>query len=203
MAIVDPILGDPKFSDEKHHIHTKGNLVAWRKRYVLANYGPAGVDDVSRRLSETSKDVFLSPPTAFSWGPIGPMIDIDYAIVQGPMKGDVTKMFHFGAEIGTGDLSTIYKLVVRVGVSPKMLISRIPDMWRTYFRDLAGTLDTSESTNTRFTVKHFVLPYYLCSQGVTGWFTAGGLLTGAKDLTVAHDRCVHRGDPDCSWAFTW
>jgi hypothetical protein len=200
---MDPVFGDLHFEAEMRAARTKGNLVAWRQRYVRERLGEAGVTQMAARLPEAARDYLLKPPSAFSWNPLGPLMDLDRAIAQGLMGGDVSQMRAFAAHIAEGDLSGIYKLFVRLAVSFRTFVGKLPGIYDTYFGPGRLVVESLEPKDARIRLDGAVMPYYLCAYGFLGWFDAAAQLTGVKDSTLTHTMCRHRGDDACRWTLQW
>lgn len=188
---------------QMHKSTVKGNLLAWRSRYVLKHFGAGALQKLASQLPEESRAHLLSPPMAFSWQPMQVMMEIDRAIVYGPMAGDVSRMKQFGAEIGTADLSTIYKLLLRMAVSMDKFVDKAASAFDAYFQPGKGEGKLFAPGHARVAFNGIVLPYYLCTFGLPGWLEAVGNLTGTRNLRIQHDICCHLGHEHCAWDLYW
>src|SRR6266566_844238 len=103
MAANDPVFGNMGLEREMRGNGVKGNLMAKRAWYVKRFYDEATFDAVVSKLTGEARTFMLEPPLTMSWCSFGAMMDIDRAILEGPMKGDLTKMKHFGGEIAKHD----------------------------------------------------------------------------------------------------
>jgi hypothetical protein len=201
MPDVDPAFGlADKVSWRSYQV--KGNLVAARPRYVKDNWGDAGYADVLSRLAGEAKATFVGTALPFAWYPFATLAEIDRAIVLGPMGGDVKQMKHFGATVARYDLSTIYKMLLKVG-SPAFVLKRVNVVYSTYIRGGGITAATVTKGDARLAMSDGDFPMYFCEQGVPGWFTAAIELSGGKNAHVTHVECVHRGAKNCAWEATW
>jgi hypothetical protein len=198
----DPVLGDPRFAARIRAMRTKGNLVAWRRRWLERSHGAGAVAALAERLAPEAREYLLDPPAHFSWVSLGPLVELDRALVLGPMGGDVTKMRAFGREIGRGDLSTVYRLAVQLAVSPAMIPGRIARTWTSYFQPGEAFVQEAGARHALVGTTE-PLPEYLCAQGISGWIE-GALALAVPDGTgVEHVACVHRGDAGCRWRMWW
>lgn len=125
-------------------------------------------------------------------------MDIDRAILEGPMHGDLTKMREFGGAIAKHDLPTLYKVLFKIG-TPRFLMRRVGIVAATYVRDSPMRGSDMDDGRVRVVQTGTPFPYYFCAYGVCGWFEAALQLSGGKNINVVHDSCRHRGDPQCSW----
>jgi hypothetical protein len=119
------------------------------------------------------------------------------------MEGDVSKMKHFGWAVAKYDLSTLYKVLFKLG-SPGFIIKRVGVVYGTYVRgggELTGEDAGNKSANVTF-IKG-VLPRYFCTYGVPGWFSAALELSGGTRVDVRETECVHAGGTRCRWHATW
>jgi hypothetical protein len=185
-----------------HRYQVKGNLLAARPRYVRDKWGEGGYADVAARLTGDAKAAFTGNALPFAWYAFPTLAEIDRAILLGPMGGDLKHMKHFGSTIARYDLSTIYKVLLKVG-SPAFLLKRVSVVYSTYVRGGAITAASVTQGHARLAMSDGDFPLYFCDQGVPGWFTAAIELSGGKDIHVAQVDCVHRGAKSCAWEASW
>jgi hypothetical protein len=198
----DPVLGDARFAARFREMRTKGNLVAWRRRWLEKRHGPHAVYALAQALPPAAREYLLDPPSHFAWVPLEPLVELDHAIVRGPMQGNASLMRTFGFEIGVGDLSTVYRLVMRFG-APSTLPPRMARTWTSYFQP--GECSVQEATHRSAVIaSNEPLPLYLCSEGIVGWMQ-GALALAARErgTGVEHFACIHRGDAGCRWRLWW
>jgi hypothetical protein len=111
-------------------------------------------------------------------------------------------MKHFGATVARYDLSTLYKMLFKLG-TPEFVIRRVAVVYKTYIKGggiAAADVKTGEAL-VRLTEGS--LPRYFCTHGVAGWFTAAVELSGGKDVDVREIACIHDGARGCEWHATW
>jgi uncharacterized protein (TIGR02265 family) len=197
----DPVFGRPDRSDWRSY-QVKGNLLAARPRYVREQWGPTGVEEVISRLDGEARASFSTTILPFAWYPFSTMAAIDRAIVEGPMKADVKKMKDFGSTIARYDLPTLYKVLFKLG-SPSFLLKRISTVYATYIRGGSVAVTVVGDQKAIVTQAQGSLPYYFCSQGVPGWFSAAIELSGGKDIHVREIQCTHEDAERCRWEATW
>jgi hypothetical protein len=180
----------------------KGNLLAARPRYVREQWGDAAVRDVASRLSQPVRTLFDREVLPFSWYSFSDLAAIDKVIIESAMSGDISKMKHFGETIARYDLSTLDKMLFKLG-SPEFIMRRVGVVYRTYVR--GGGLAAAEVQKGHAVVRlaEGALPRYFCTFGVPGWFTAALELSGGKNVEVEETECVHAGAPACAWSATW
>jgi hypothetical protein len=181
----------------------KGNLVNARRRYVLEKYGEAAVRSVALSLSPAARASFESTQLAFAWVPYAPMVEIDCAIIAGPMQGVASRMKAFGSEICTYDLPVLYYAVLKIG-TPRFVITHLASIYARYFRHGRGTIETTVGDmQAGFTLVDAVHPLYMCTFGMAGWVRRCVELSGGQNVASLHTECVHRGDGRCAWHLTW
>jgi hypothetical protein len=169
---------------------------------VKEQWGDDALRDVAKRLDASVRPAFDGTILPFAWHSFGDLAAIDSAIIDGPMKGDMAQMKHFGETVARYDLSTLYKMLFKLG-SPEFVIRRVAVVYRTYIRGggvAAAEVKTGEAL-VRLT--DGALPRYFCSHGVSGWFTAAIELSGGKEVNVRETECVHDGADHCAWHATW
>lgn len=197
----DPFLGDVSKVRDLDRIPCKGNWVAARHRYVLEEYGQLGVDDVASRLEGRPRETFLAPPLTMALGDVGTVVEIDRAIVDGPMNGRIPRMKEFGGKIARYDVPVVYRVFFRIG-TPGFILGRIGLVYGQYIKRgrMSASIGKSEG---EVTLREVPLPYYLCEHGISGWIEAALELAGAQTFFARQLRCVHRGDAECMWHVVW
>ncbi|WP_437820220.1 hypothetical protein [Sorangium sp. So ce1078] len=195
-----PFLGDPQILGEGNLV--KGTLIGSRAQALRQSYGDRFVVDLSRRLSPQAARYLGDPPIPSTWNELGPLIEIDCALLHGVFAGRMEKMRHFGADVARNDLTTIYKAMA-LGGSPSMLFKRFGLVFRTYFKYGDFSVRTASDVSGTATLSGGGLPLYMCSQGISGWIEAGLALSGSRRIAVEHTTCRHRGALRCTWAISW
>jgi len=197
----DPVLG----RDDKREwvsYQVKGNLLAARPRYVREKWGEAAVMDVASRLDPAVRPLFEREVLPFSWHSFGALGAIDKAIVDGPMGGNMALMKHFGATIARYDLSTLYKMLFKLG-SPDFIVRRVGVVYRTYVKGGGMAAADVHRGEAFVRLSEGSLPRYFCGFGVPGWFTAALELSGGKRVDVDEVECIHTGAARCVWRARW
>ena len=85
-AIADSTLGNPALAAEIDRVEVKGNLVMSRGRYLRKHFGSGGLQDVAARVDGEARSWLESPPPAYAWVQLRPLIEIDRAIVELPKR---------------------------------------------------------------------------------------------------------------------
>lgn len=193
-----PFLGDPRITGEGNLV--KGTLISSRAMAMRRSYGERIVANLSRKLSPQAARYLNDPPLHSSWNDLAPLIEIDCALLKGLLGGRIERMRTLGAEIARNDLTTVYKTV---SSSPSLLVKRIGLIYRMYFKygDMSVT-NVSDASGV-VTLAGGGLPFYLCSQGVSGWLEAALELSGSRRFSVEHTGCRHHGAPRCTWLISW
>ncbi len=196
-----PIFGDPALLPAIHQVQIKGNLVRSRARYVRESYGEPTLRLLAEGLDEVARAYLMSPPLPGNWCDLGPLMALDRAIVERLMHGRVDGMRQLGREVASYDLSTLYKLFMRVG-SPGFVLSRLGAAYRTYIS--RGELAIRVEAHTaEVELLNGVLPFYFCAEGIPGWITMAAEKSGATEVEVRQRSCRHHGARSCQWSVSW
>jgi hypothetical protein len=180
----------------------KGNLVNSRARYVQEHWGDGELRALRERLSGDARAYVTEHFPTGNWYAYKPLVEVDAAIIAGPMRGDWTQMRQFGAEIAFYDLRSVYRALIRMSTAG-FLLSHIGIAYALYFK--GGKMFSPEGG-----AKHRIIvleggasPRYMCTYGFTGWFCAAAEAAGAKRVRGEHTRCQHLGDRTCDWRIEW
>ncbi|MBI5497749.1 MAG: hypothetical protein HY904_22270 [Deltaproteobacteria bacterium] len=201
-AAAHPVLGDWRTIARARLMRVKGNLVRSRARYVREQYGLGELAELCAQLRGEARAYLEDPPLPSTWCSFGPLMDVDCAIIAGPMRGRMEHMLHFGQTVGRYDLSTIYKMLLFFA-SPATVLSNTNLAYSLYFRSgsLRGTRTGDEEG--RVELSGAVFPRYMCAYGITGWLDAALSYGGGRATAVDHTACVHQGDAACCWDVRW
>jgi hypothetical protein len=178
----------------------KGSLLSARPRYLKETWGDDALKGVLAVLDGPTRATLESAILPFAWYPFETLLKIDEAIIEGPMKGDITQIKPFGRAVAQYDLPTIYKVLFKIG-TPAFLIKRVGTVYGTYVK--GGSMTAAVVGKTASVTLTGALPAYFCQQGIPGWFTAALELSGAKAVRVTEGACIHRRAANCRWDATW
>lgn len=198
----DPLLGDPKLAAAVSKMQVKGNLIAARGRWVREQFGEARLEELAETVPEPARQYLLEPPLPFAWYPFEPMLAIDRRLIEGPMEGDATRMYDFGDAIARYDLSTLYKMLFKLG-SPSFVIRRIGIVYGQYLRPGRAVGESHEAGRATVTIHDACFPAYFCTWGISGWLHAAIELSGGNQTTVEQTECVHHGASCCRFELRW
>jgi hypothetical protein len=198
----DSVFGDTALGVRFARHQVKGNLLAARPRYVRERWGEDGIRRVAALLAAEVRPVLDAEILPFIWYPLDQLAAVDRAIIEGPMNGDATQMKEFGATIARYDLSTIYKVLFKVG-SPAFVIRRVNVAYSTYIRGGIMRGETPSPSQATVTFVNGTFPMYLCRYGVAGWLTAAIELSGGRAVQVSEVDCVHDGAMQCRLQARW
>lgn len=180
----------------------KGNLLASRARWIRENGGEAGLDELVEAVPEPGRRFLIEPPLPFAWYPFEPMLAIDREIIRSVMNGRVERMYDLGNAIARYDLSTIYKVLFKLG-SPAFIIKRIGIVYGQYLRPGRAVSESSSPGAATVSLTDVRFPYYFCAHGISGWLHAAIELSGGRNVAVTQVDCVHRGAGECRFELRW
>ena len=106
-----------------------------------------------------------------------------------------------GAGMAERDFTTLLKIYAMVA-TPARLADVPRQIWLQRFRNAGVATSEAGDHAFRFTITGFPGIHPKQCEILTGYGGAVGRRKTASFTTV-HDRCVHRGDRDCSWSSTW
>jgi hypothetical protein len=201
--VIDPIFGDVQHEVEMRENQIKGNLLGRRAWYVRERWGVDALMTLASTIDETARKYLIeTPPLTFAWYSFGVMMDIDRAIIEGPMRGEIGRMKEFGSAIAKHDLPLLYKVLFKVG-SPAFIVKRLNMVAKQYIRESSVDVNLAGENEALVSLSGRRFPFYFCAYGVTGWFLAALELSGARAPTVEHTGCLHNGAANCTWTLRW
>ena len=179
----------------------RGRWIGARHQYLMEQHGVDALRHVANLLPATSRTMLLNPPSTFSWNPIRHVLEIDMQIFRHVMDGSLARMKAFGGDIARYDLPVAFKPLLRLA-NPKLLLARLDPAVQSYIRPSGAEVVELIDGRATLRFRDLFLPYYLCV-GTAGWVTTALEMTGCKNVSVMHPRCMHRGDMHCEHVATW
>lgn len=180
----------------------KGNLINSRARYIREHYDAATFAALESSVSGEAAAYLKAGYPATAWYPYRPLVDLDLAIIAGPMGADWTQMQPFGSEIASYDLHRVYKALIRMS-SPNFLLGNAGIAYSLYFD--TGKMKAVARGERQVTVEltDGAHARYMCTFGITGWLCGAAELAGATGVVGEHVQCRHDGAGTCRWVFRW
>jgi hypothetical protein len=185
--------------------HAKGSLLVHLRAFVLKKNGEPAWKDVLERMPPEDQKILEGILITGSWYPIGiwnrALARYLPTYFDDPMKA----MRELSQVIAREDLTTLYKLILKVG-TPGFIMGKSGSLWARYF-------DTAALVPTELTPRKWHLELagpcqedeapsaYTC-QGVCAWLTSGLNLTGTT-LNIAETHCRFGGSPACQYDASW
>lgn len=163
---------------------------------------PGGIVALMERIPEEKREEFFGSKIYhgfwYSYEALAVLFD---AYREGMGSVDADAIRATGARMAQRDMTTLLKAYSMV-VTPSRLAAIPVRIWEQRFRN-AGRSDSERGDRSfRFTISDFPEMHPMLCEILTGYGQQVGLQK-TKDFKNTHDRCIHRGDPDCSWLTTW
>lgn len=164
-----------------------------------------GIPALIEALPSDIREAHFSQPILHArWYPyeaFGALLDAHVHVVG---RGNPQEISDLGGRMAARDFNTLLKIYSKLS-SPQRLAGVPNRVWSQRFRDAGHA--TSEpgakgERRFRFTIDGFPGIHPLHCHLLTGYGLAAGL-RWAETFTNTHDRCVHRGDNECSFLSEW
>lgn len=144
----------------------KGSVVRSRRRY-LDERDRGAQDRIRAQVGPEARAYLDTPPPVTARVPYAPLVEIDAAIVECVMAGDVARMRDFGRDIASHDLTGLYRAMLRtVGRASSLGVYAM--LFRLYWEP-GRLVARAEPDATVITMEGLILPRYMCRYGVTGY----------------------------------
>ncbi len=163
---------------------------------------PGGIDGLLQKVPADDRDTYFASNIIhgswYSYRAFAALLD---AYAKLPGHGGAAAFRRLGERMAQRDFTTMLKAYALIS-SPARLADVPRKVWVQRFRS-AGTAGSEPGDRRfRFTISGFPDIHPMQCEILTGY----GLAVGRqkmKSFANQHDRCVHRGDADCSWLSTW
>jgi len=195
-------MGDIARLDEMRGNEVKGNLVLSRRWYLAERTSVTAMKNVINAVPQPSRALLEGTVMPFSWVPFGPLIDIDLAIIDEVLEGKVEGMLEFGHELGRRDAGGVYRAFLAIPPT-SFVLDKVSMLGSMYFRESTLGYESRAPGHGRVQLVGRAMPRYMCQFGISGWLVAILEVSKARNPTVEHVACVHRGATTCRWEVRW
>ncbi|HSM51068.1 MAG TPA: hypothetical protein VLA75_06680, partial [Thermoanaerobaculia bacterium] len=135
------------------------------------------------------------------WYPYEAFAALLDALSRAPAHGRPEAFRQLGERMAERDLTTLLRVYAMI-TSPTRLAEVPRKIWEQRFRGAGVAASEVGEMSFRFTISGFPGIHPLHCELLTGY----GLATGRRSTRTfdnVHDRCVHRGDRECSFLSRW
>lgn len=188
----------------KQEQRDRGVLPRYIRLWLVSRFGESGLGRVLDRLGIKAR-LILSKPVPHEWYPVEFIREI-YEAVEAEFDSEHPDIWtSLGSFIAEHSVSGFLKYMVRL-VSVETITTRVQAIWNRYHS--SGTAESrilgQEGKRKRgiFTVKGYDAGPLWCRLMDSYVATLIGS-TGAKNVKVEAETCIHKGDDSCSWMMSW
>jgi predicted hydrocarbon binding protein len=172
-------------------------------KHLRAEIGKDGARGVIDALPPQLRVAFATRIRKAAWYPYEPFVALLRGIDARLGTGDLTYCEQIGRAAANADLSTVFKVFVRMA-SPSWLIRACPRVWSRYYE--AGSMRATawEPEETVVVIEDFpgIDPAHCWL--MRGWMIGALEVVGGQVLPgAAHSQCAAQGDPRCEFTCRW
>jgi len=169
-------------------------------KYIKLNHEP-GISSLLSRLADPEKKIFESPILTSKWYPYSAFAGLLKIMDEEMGGGDLRLCRKYGESAGSLDLSSIFKIFLKVG-SPQFIIKRSDWFWKQYYRPGGMEVPETSDTMVRIRIKDFPMVKQHCMV-MEGWMEKSLLMSGAKNPRMKEVQCRNEGAPFCEYIGEW
>jgi len=163
---------------------------------------PGGIPSLMESIpADVRANYFSSSIVHGKWYNYGALAALIDAYSRIPGHSGAAAFQELGARMAERDFTSLLKIYAMVATLARL--ADVPrQVWVQRFRQAGVASSELGDRSFRFTISDFPEIHPMQCEILTGY---GGAVGRQKDkgFATVHDRCVHRGDPDCSWNSTW
>jgi hypothetical protein len=186
--------------------NVKGTLLVHLEAFALRSHGETVWNQVIAELPPEDRKTLSEPLIVGVWYPVGVWNRALTAYLSTNFANPGRAMTSLAQYVAAEDLSTLFKLVLRMG-SPEFVLNRTQSLYNRYF-------DTGRWTAERRGSHHWHCELHApshedqgpgplsCGEGISAWVRRALELTGAR-AKVEHTRCRFEGSLACEYEATW
>lgn len=185
-------------------VKIKGSPIADTFDSIRTKFGDEGVQQILDALSDESRLVLgTGNVLASSWYSLDAFAELLEVEINTFYKGDRTALIGLSEKVVERQLKGIYRVFLRLIVSPETIVGKITNMNNTYFQGISGKArlvapQTFISRYEGFQINHQIIEYV-----IHGYFRAALRLCGAKNINTNFSTPIKAGKPFCEITISW
>jgi len=185
--------------------HAKGSVLFHLRGFVSRAHGDAAWTSLLERLPPDDRNILSGILIMGGWYPVGVWNRALQQYLPANFADPMAGMAELSSYIAQADLTTLYKLVLKVG-TPGFIMGRAGSLWGRYFD--SGVLIPKEVGARTWRLQleaprhEDEAPSVYTCEGVCSWLVGALHLTGAS-LTIKQTRCRFQGSPTCEYDAHW
>lgn len=192
--------------DDAPHGRAKGLLFNHLEQWAVGQHGKQAWETALANSGEREREMFKSIILASSWQPIEAWNNIVRVFFNRQYSDPNEGMSLFCAHLGERELTTLVRLVLKLG-SPEFMLKRTGFLWQRYFD--SGRFGAEEEAPGRWRLwltddadETRTAGALTCANGPGPWLQRGLELAGTGG-TVEHVRCRFDGRDRCEFEARW
>jgi hypothetical protein len=181
-------------------VRVKGSLIQGRLGYIQSSFIDRYAEYVAAFRPETRQAVETGLLPS-SWYPFDIFLDVSGTAERLFGSGDYSVVRRMAAHSARVNMSTVYKIFLRLG-SPEFLLKRTAQIWQVQY-DSGVATSVPAAGGGSVEVRDFGRPDPLHCHGITGFMDECLRMTRAQGVSVAHVKCRCEEGDVCRWDATW
>jgi hypothetical protein len=184
--------------------YNKGVFPASIRFWLNERFGEEGVSRVSANLSQEARKMFDNPESK-EWYPEYLVKEL-YEVIDKEFGNTHPDAFKdYGSFNAERDAGGFLRYLMRF-ITMQVLLKRLGAFWKQYNRGAKIEMGPISTARGKKEVVLSVQDYDLGAKGcivLEEYFKVLCGKTGAQDVQVVKNSCIHKGDDCCSWKLSW
>jgi hypothetical protein len=183
-------------------VHVKGSAFHVRIAWLRLAQGGAVVDRIQAEVGDDVARLIEQGAARADWYPLAWFIELNQAIDRVVGRGDLTMVKELGRHAAEAQLTTIYRLFIKLGTIT-WILARAARLWNLHFD--SGRLLLREFPDGQLEVEilDFAAPHRVHCLAVQGWVERAIELSGARDVELTEVDCRALGHDRCRFRLRW
>ncbi|HEY2512909.1 MAG TPA: hypothetical protein VGI39_18710 [Polyangiaceae bacterium] len=173
----------------------RGSALLTRVAYVKDKWGEDGWKRVHAALSAATKQILAGHITPREWHPFDAFVDLNVRIDSLFGKGDYRLCYEIGAYGAEKNMSTIYKVFIRIG-SLTFNLEKAASLWNEHY-DAGRLVTKNENGFVTLRIEDFPTPHCSHCFSVLGWAGKCAEMSGSKLLDKQRTGCRNWREGAC------
>lgn len=177
--------------------------MASRLLWVRLNHGEAGLETLKTGVSGELLAILEGGIDRAKWYPVEQFIELNLTIDEQFGTGDLALIKELGRHSADANLSTVFRLFLKVG-TVKWILARASRLWGLHYDSGYIVVREFPDEEVELEIVDFLHPSRVHCLSVQGWAERAAELSGGRDIKLDEVDCrAHAGGERCRFRIRW
>ena len=182
--------------------HVKGSAFHSRLSWLRLKGGEEGVRRIQEQVSAELAEILDEGVRMADWYSFDAYVEFNLALDRTFGQGDLALVKALGRHGADANLTTVYRLFLKVG-TVKWILARATRIWGMHYDTGQLLIREFPGKEVELEIINFASPHRVHCLSVQGWAERASELSGAENVRLTEVGCRASGDERCRFRITW